>query len=727
MNPTLSVTLRIFGGIIVVALLLVFANYAAGGLFLIVHKINPANHFPYSALDAWEHYQAFPQYAKSLKGSSIAGVAASLGLVFFGYSAVAGSKRSVHGQARYARTAEIRAAGLMSDAGIILAKLGGDYLTLGGQQFVVLAAPTRSGKGAGVVIPNLLTYDGSAVVLDIKKENWATTAGFRAQHGQAVYLFDPFSTHTHRQNPLSYISESSLQRVSDASAIAMALYPDPPRGDPFWQQQARNLALGLILMLIETPELPCTIGEMARQATGKSKTLPDHLNHIISERAALGTPLSTACQDCLYRFMSNAENTLSSILSALNAPLSLWTNPLVDAATSASDFDWRQLRRKKMSVYIAVKPGHLAEAAFLINIMMTQLINVNTDVVPEADSTLKHQALLIMDEFTAFGKMPIFERAAGYMAGFNLRLLLIIQSTAQLKSVYGEDATKTILDNSAAQIVFPPKDIKEAQMVSETLGYLGQLVASKGVSHSAGGMQRGSSRSRSENTSEQRRALLLPQEVRELPSTTALIFAEYLRPVLAQKIRWFDDPHFKDRKLAAPPVPALNVMSLLAAIESRSPHALHTSIRNAEDSTIESESTDADIDPAAGDTASDTARSLSPAAQFVSPASIKWVDADGLVHDGVAATDAVLTTHTTRTTRTLINLEAVFPNAEQAIAARRTYAAPLSTLDIEAIAESVFDCFERINVLEAVGEPLALSSTTSPIKSLTPVPLIQGL
>jgi type IV secretion system protein VirD4 len=722
MNPAYATALRVLGILVLGALLVLFANYVGGALFLLAHKINPANHFPYSALDAWEHYQQFPQYTKSLKGSSLGGVAASAGLIYFGYTTVAGGKRSLHGQARYANPSEIRKAGLLSNAGIILGKLGKEYLILGGQQFVILAAPTRSGKGAGVVIPNLLTYDGSVVVLDVKKECWKFTAGYRAQHGQSVFLFDPFSATTHRQNPLSYISTDPLQRVSDASAIAMALYPDPPKGDPFWQQQARNLALGLILLLIESPELPCTIGEMARQATGKSKTLPDHLNHIIEERAAQGNPLSVACQDCLYRFMSNAENTLSSILSALNAPLSLWTNPLVDAATSASDFDWRQLRRKKMSVYIAVTPGKLAEASFLINIILTQLVNTNTDVLPEDDATLKVQTLLLFDEFTAFGKMPIFEKACGYMAGYNLRLLLVIQSVSQLKSVYGDDATKIFLDNSAAQIIFPPKDIKEAQMVSETMGYLGQHAASKGISRSAGGMQRGSSTSRSENTSEQRRALLLPQEVRELPQSTALIFAEYLRPIRATKIRWFEDDVFKGRTVPAPVLPALDVTGLIAAIEARNPHAGHGLVGEID---IAIEQTDA-----------------------ITNTTTQHSNEVGEVESETAS--GIVRTNPEGQPIALIQLDAIDANKVEAVPLRAMFPGDLSESDIEEIAESVFDCFVRAVVIEedpstsehagattiAVGDasgelPIPAATSSSGLLALTrtptPINLIQGL
>ena len=152
----------------------------------------------------------------------------------------------------------------------------------------MLSAPTRSGKGVGVVIPNLLNWPDSAVVLDIKGENYAITAGYRARHGQAVYAFSPFdeSARSHRWNPLTAVRTSPLHRVGDLLTIAQVFFPNDGSGtssEAFFNDQARNLFLGLGLVLLETPELPRTLGELLRQSSGRGQSLKGHLSALIEQ------------------------------------------------------------------------------------------------------------------------------------------------------------------------------------------------------------------------------------------------------------------------------------------------------------------------------------------------------------------------------------------------------------------------------------------------------------
>ncbi len=165
------------------------------------------------------------------------------------------ARKALHGDARFASRADLARRGLLEahPDGIIIGRFGGRLLRLGGQQSVVLAAPTRSGKGVGIVVPNLLEYRGSVVVLDIKQENFALTSGWRARQGQAVYLFNPFAEdrRTHRWNPLRYVSADPAFRVSDLMAIAAILYPDGADEQKFWISQARNAFLALALYLFE--------------------------------------------------------------------------------------------------------------------------------------------------------------------------------------------------------------------------------------------------------------------------------------------------------------------------------------------------------------------------------------------------------------------------------------------------------------------------------------------
>ncbi|KVC31808.1 type IV secretory system conjugative DNA transfer family protein, partial [Burkholderia cepacia] len=417
---------------------------------------------------------------------------------------------------------------------IVVGVWRGRYLRFAGQQFVLLAAPARSGKGVGVVIPNLLTFPGSVVALDIKQENYAATAGFRRAHGQDVYLFNPFAEdgRTHRYNPLSAIS-NGLFRVGDILAIGYALYPAGGHDD-FWKDQARNLFLGIVLLLCEwrearragngasIPDFPVTMGEVLRQSSGNGMPVKAYLQRALVRHRGL---LSGQCIDALNRFLSNDDKVLASVLATFNAPLTIWANPLVDAATSANDFDLRDVRRRRMSIYIGITPDHLSEAALLVNLVFSQLVNLNTKQLPEADPSLKFQCLLLLDEMTSIGKIQIIARAVAYMAGYNLRLLSIVQSIAQLESVYGRADARTFITNHAMQIIYAPREQKDANDYSEMLGtFTGE---SRSVSRPNALFGRGGS---SESVSEQRRPLLLPQELKELGRDKEIILLENTKP-----------------------------------------------------------------------------------------------------------------------------------------------------------------------------------------------------
>ena len=463
----------------------------------------------------------------------------------------------------------------------------GRYLKFAGQQFVLLAAPTRSGKGVGIVIPNLLSYEHSVVVLDVKQENFAVTAGFRQAHGHEVHLFNPFAEdfRTARYNPLSAISEG-IFRVGDILAIGYALYPSGGH-DSFWNDSARNLFLGLTLLLCELrdaragkrardlnlPDYPVTIGEVLRQSSGRGEPVKQYLGSML---ANYGTVLSGACVDALNRFLANDDRVLASILATFNAPLVIWANPVVDAATSANDFDLRDVRRKRMTVYLGITPDHLAESAVLLNLMFSQLINLNTKKLPQDDPDLKYQCLMLMDEFTSIGKVGIIAKAVSYMAGYNMRLLAIIQSVAQLESVYGREDARTFATNCAMQLLYPPREQKDANEYSEMLGYFTQKSVS--ISQTRGWIAKGGP---SESISDQRRALLLPQELKELGQDREIILLENTKPILANKIVYYRDPVFQSRILPAPAVRPLDVAGYQARVEHRMRDVLRTDLDEA--------------------------------------------------------------------------------------------------------------------------------------------------
>lgn len=462
-------------------------------------------------------------------------------------------KRRLFGDARFATSSDIKKAGLLGEKGLIVGKLGNRYLMFGGAQHAIVSAPTRSGKGVGIVIPNLLNWPESTVVLDVKQENWDITSGYRAKHGQACYLFNPAARdgRTHRYNPLSYISDDPRFRVDDIQKIGNMLFPDRPGTDPIWTSTPRSLFTGIVLYLMETPGKPLTFGQILRETLAEGDGAV-RFAKILSDRMASGRPLSGDCTRNLNSYVSiTSENTRSGIITGFRSQLELWMNPLVDAATSDNDFDLRDVRKKRMSIYVGVTPDNLVRMAPLLNLFFQQLIDLNTRELPQRNPELKHTCLLLMDEFTAIGKIPILSKGIGYIAGYGLRMLPIIQSPTQLSEVYGRDAAQTFQTNHALQVVFPPKasETETARNISEWLGY--QTV--KGVSRSESGSA--FKKTKSENTSEQRRALMLPQEITGLGQERELVVLENVPPILARKVVYYTDPVFTRRLEEVSPDP----------------------------------------------------------------------------------------------------------------------------------------------------------------------------
>jgi type IV secretion system protein VirD4 len=535
---------------------LLLASYLAGAFFLWSMHADPRQATPLTVSQYGYYYGDRTEVRRRLWGSS----ALAFGFVLASAGAwLLPRRRALHGDARFATRAEIAAAGLFGHEGIILGERGSRCLMLAGQQGVALAAPPRAGKGTGVVVPNALNWPGSLVCVDIKRENWTITAGYRKACGQACYLFDPFAEdgRTARWNPFSYVSKDPHRRLNDLQRIAEMLYPDPPNVDPFWTASARSLFLGIALYLFETPSLPATIGEVLRQGMASDdEGFGQHWKRLIEGRnSGRGRrPLPPECVRSLYDVIDLAPVTASSIRKTFTSRLDLWLNPILDAATSANDFDLRELRKSPMSIYVGVNPDDLHRLRPVLNLFFQQAIGLQTRELPERNPLLKYQVMMLLDEFTALGRIPIIAEAISYLPGYNVRVVLVIQTPAQLREVYGIHNAETMLKSLAARIVFAPKDFTDAREISDELGFT--TVAVRTVSKPVGAaLDRRGSRSRSQTVSEQRRALLLPQEVKELGPEAAIVFCEGLRPIRCRKIRYFTDRRFRKRLLPAPAVP----------------------------------------------------------------------------------------------------------------------------------------------------------------------------
>lgn len=539
--------------VLALLLVLVAGLYLSGYLALLLLKLD-------SALLKWNTYLDYLKALDLAQVKPYVGKIKVAGLIGFGlplllwlvllFLLLKPARQSMHGDARFAHGGDLARQGMFkqSENGIVVGKYNGKLVRLSGQQFVILAAPTRSGKGVGIVIPNLLDYRESMVVLDIKQENFDLTSGWRASQGHEVYLFNPFAEdrRTHRWNPLSYVSPDPAFRISDLQAIAAMLYPDGADDQKFWVSQARNAFIAFALYLFEDYEdlrkqsappqlmqVP-TLGAIYRLSSGDGTELKSYL-----QKRAQSPFLSAHARTAFANLLSQAEETFSSILGTFKEPLNAFINPVLDAATSDNDFLLTDVRKRRMTIYIGIQPNKLAESRIILNLFFSQLINLNTQELPSSNPELKHQCLLLMDEFTAIGKVGIIASAVSYMAGYNLRLLPIIQSMSQLDATYGKDVSRTIITNHALQILYAPREQQDANDYSDMLGYT--TVRKQNIT-------RGREVSRSE--SEERRALMLPQELKAMGADKEVFLYEGIpHPVMCEKIRYYQDKVFTQRLL----------------------------------------------------------------------------------------------------------------------------------------------------------------------------------
>lgn len=570
-KPAEYLIVIIIANIIFVGLAWFFANF----VFLEWQKI-PMDYYGYDTILKYQDtYGHIDKVAKAIKGSILAGAVMWLVLNVVVFTALFSKpKRELHGSARFANDAEIRRAGFLpndkeraklqtkkpSKPSILIGKHKNKFLEFFGNEFMFVAAPTRSGKGVAIVIPNLLHYPDSVMVLDVKNENWDLTAGFRAKY-QDVYLFSPNPTpqivngekiyRSHRYNPLDYISRDEFERMKDIGDIANIFFPANSGNDTsdYFNSQAQRLFTGLVLYMIETPERPCTLAELMRIAESPVP-LNDWIVQTIEQRKSEGRELSAECVQALMSYAGNpAENTRGGIDSTMKAPLIIFTDPVVAAATSASDFRLDKVRKKKMTIYVGIQPNALPRFSKLLNIMFSQLLGINTQVLPEQDDGLKHQCLVLLDEFTALGKVEIIQKSVAYMAGYNMRLMLIFQSKSQVEGVYGKEGAKDIFANMACQVEYTPTEQDQAEELSRKLGT--QTVKGKSVSRN-----RGKGGGGSVSTSDQSRALMLPQELKEMDAEKEIIFFRRTPPIFCDKAFYYTSPDVFGKRMKRVEEPA---------------------------------------------------------------------------------------------------------------------------------------------------------------------------
>ena len=537
----------------------------------------------------WQHFDRLPQgMVFPLKVSTAAAALIPVSATGFLLLAVfSGPKKELHGSSRFAGGREIMKAGLLprkisetDPPDLLLGKYKGRYLRWASDGFLYLAARTRGGKGVGFVIPNCLHYRHSMVVNDVKKENFLITAGFRAAHGQKVFFFNPSGTMpyherdqtapliSHRWNPLTYVRRDPVYTYKDALAVAAIFYPLNAKGDGgnsnFWQQEAQKLFAGLLLYLIETekerdlsrPENLTTMANLYRLTTpANGKTLQEWIQDEFELRTAQPEfRLSRNCETLLMGFANSNAKTGGDILTTMSAPLAIFLDPAVEAATGGDDFYFDDLRREPITIYLGITPNEMKVYGTLLNLFFSQLADVNVrQGLPQDNHELKYQCLLLLDEFTALGRIPAIEKGVGYLAGYGIRPVLVFQTPSQVEEVYGRTARQTFFSNFAIRMVFAPREQPDAEELSKLIGYYTYKARSTSRS-------RGKSSSSGSSISDQKRAVMNPDELKVMPDTDCIISMAGMQPIYAEKILYYKDPALKGRaNLPLPHVPELKV------------------------------------------------------------------------------------------------------------------------------------------------------------------------
>ena len=484
-------------------------------------------------------------------------------------------KEKLYGNARFANSADIRKMGLfpkkgkdgkIDNNGIIIGMYNNQLLRFGGQQFVALGAPTRSGKGVGIVIPNLLDYPNSCVVQDIKLECFEYTSKYRKEIlKQDIFLFNPYSFKTHRYNPLFYIDMKGENADAELNDFANILYPLKNDGSvtDYFNGKAKDLFIGLCYMMndllgtrkgiafLQKYKLECSfslygilklsegLNFEVEIADGEIKTISnfaDTYNTLVEMKMV--SPKAKERIDAFFEIKS--DNERSSAMGSFISPLAIFRADNMRLATSANDFDFRDLRRKKMTIYIGITPDKLASAKPILNIFWQQLILINVQQgLPQSNKELKHPCLLLMDEFTASGYLATYSSAISFMAGYDLRSLIIYQADSQLTNNkpegYGQAEANTLLKNHACRIYYAMKD-DDAKRLSESLGTKTVKQRSRNLGQGGGGSE-----------SETSRALMLPKEIEEMPFDTEIIKIEGKPPIKCKKALYYSNKYFMDK------------------------------------------------------------------------------------------------------------------------------------------------------------------------------------
>jgi len=499
----------------------------------------------------------------------------------------------LHGSARWATKADI------GETNLIQAKqgvyVGGwheksimhlHYLRHNGPEHILAFAPTRSGKGVGIVIPTLLAWAESTVVYDIKGENWAKTAGFRSQAGQICFKFSPVEPESSsRFNPLAEIRLFTGRDVSDAQNIANMLVrtgEDSPQ-ERYWQDAAASIATGMILHVCyaaalddRQASLSQLAGVFTRPGFNFRETLTELLTYTHDKDNAHGWRLPTGeatrthpvVKEKVQEMLDKEDKDFSGVLSTAKTALTLYSDPLVSRTTSVSDFTIQDLvnHERPVSLYLVVPPSDKIRLRPLMRLIFTMIVNRLTEKLDFQGSEQlrnKHRLLFLIDEFPSLKRMEIFADALSYMAGFGLKAYLITQDIRQIVDEYGRN--ESIVSNCQVRVAFAPNQYDTAELLSKMTGT--QTIRKASFNFSGSRMSPVLDRI-STHMDEIERPLMTPDEIMRLRPPKKerggnqekiiapgdmLIFVSGHYPIYGTQMLYFFDPILRSRAEIAPP------------------------------------------------------------------------------------------------------------------------------------------------------------------------------
>ncbi|MBH1977243.1 MAG: conjugal transfer protein TraG [Comamonadaceae bacterium] len=507
---------------------------------------------PWRLFEWWFSFDAYAPKIFDI-GGAIAGGSGLVAVVVAIGMSIWRSRQSklvtTYSSARWADAAEIRKAGLTSPAGVFLGLHDDQYLRHEGPEHVLTFAPTRSGKGVGLVVPTLLSWPASAVIHDIKGENWNITAGWRSRFSHCL-LFNPTDPKSAAYNPLLEVRRGAHE-VRDVQNIADILVD--PEGAlerrNHWEKTSHALLVGAILHVLYAGE-DKTLRGVANFLSDPACPFEVTLHRMMTTRH-LGDVAHPVVASAAREVLNKSDNERSGVLSTAMSFLGLYRDPTVAEVTSRCDWRIADLisAEHPVSLYLVVPPSDISRTKPLIRLILNQIGRRLTESLDGSDGVeRRHKLLLMLDEFPALGRLDFFESALAFMAGYGLRAFLISQSLNQIDKAYGQN--HSILDNCHVRVTFATNDERTAKRISETLGTATELRAQRNYAgHRLAPWLGHLMVSRQETA----RPLLTPGEVMQLPPDESVVMVSGHAPIKARKLRYYADANFK-RRVLPPPV-----------------------------------------------------------------------------------------------------------------------------------------------------------------------------